>query len=284
LLSHQNKKMKEEITMKNFKKQIAAGVLALSLLSASGLALANETNFGSAGALADPSYTLEEMLTYAIQDEYAAKAEYQAIQDAFGVVRIYSNILKAEAQHVEILLPLFETYEITVPAEIAPEEIVLPADLVASYGLAVEAEVNNIAMYEAFLKEDLPEDVQFAFENLMNASESHLVAFQRAADGNIGGGFVQSRQGNSNAQSQMMGNGVANAQGQAMGYGVANAQGQAMGYGVANAQGQAMGYGVANAQGQAMNTGIGNGNATSNARGNTVAPRQQLANNNLICR
>ena len=97
--------------MKNLKKQIAAGVLSLSLLSTSGMALATETNFGSAGALVDPSYTLEEMLTYAIQDEYAAKAEYQAIQDAFGVVRIYSNILKAEAQHVETLLPLFETYE-----------------------------------------------------------------------------------------------------------------------------------------------------------------------------
>jgi len=258
--------------MKNFKKQIAAGVLALSLLSASGLALATETNFGSAGALADTSYTLEEMLTYAIEDEYAAKAEYQAIQDEFGTVRIYSNIMKAEAQHIEALLPLFETYEITVPVDTASEQVVLPVDLATSYDIGVEAEVKNIAMYEAFLKEDLPEDVLFVFENLKNASESHLAAFQRAADGNIDGGFVQSRQGNSNTQSQMMGNGVA------------NAQGQAMKNGVANAQGQAMGYGVANAQGQAMNTGIGNGNATSNARGNTVAPRQQLAINNMICR
>ena len=246
--------------MKNLKKQIAAGVLALSLLSTSGMALATETNFGSAGALVDPSYTLEEMLTYAIQDEYAAKAEYQAIQDAFGVVRIYSNILKAEAQHVETLLPLFETYEITVPAEITPDQIVLPVDLATSYRLAVEAEINNIAMYEAFLKEELPEDVQFVFENLQNASESHLVAFQRAADGNMGGGFVQARQGNSNTQSQTMGNGAANAQGQAMGYGVA--------------------------QGQAMNTRTGNGNAitTPNTRGNAVAPRQQQVNNNMTCR
>ena len=228
--------------MKNLKKQIAAGVLAFSLLSASGLAMANEPTLGSAAAFADPSYTLEEMLEYAIQDEYAAQAEYQAIQDEFGTVRIYSNIMKAEAKHIEALLPLLETYEITVPADTASEHVVIPADLATSYDIGVEAEVKNIAMYEAFLKEDLPEDVRFVFENLKNASESHLAAFQRAADGNLGGGFVQSRQGNSNAQAQ------------------------------------GMGYGMAN--------GIGtrNGNATMNARGNAVAPRQQVANNNMICR
>jgi hypothetical protein len=32
-------------------------------------------------------------------------------------------------------------------------------------------------MYEAFLKEDLPEDIKLAFENLKRSSEFHLIDF-----------------------------------------------------------------------------------------------------------
>lgn len=45
-------------------------------------------------------------------------------------------------------------------------------------------------MYKDFLKEDLPDDVELVFENLMKASEHHLKAFERA-DGRNAGGLTQ---------------------------------------------------------------------------------------------
>ena len=45
------------------------------------------------------------------------------------------------------------------------------------------AEVHNIAMYEAFLKqEDLPDDVRAVFEALTRASGNHLRAFEQNAN------------------------------------------------------------------------------------------------------
>ena len=51
-------------------------------------------------------------------------------------------------------------------------------DLTESYQAGVNAEVNNIAMYETFLDQNLPDNVRVVFESLMHASENHLRAFQ----------------------------------------------------------------------------------------------------------
>ncbi len=135
---------------------------------------------GAAAAELDTSYTLDEMLTYAIQDEYNARAEYTAIQTTFGVQRIYTNILKAEEQHVAELLPLFTAYNVAVPADLSAESVVLPATLAETYAIGVTAEINNIAMYEQFFAQELPDDVRAVFTELKTASESHLKAFEDA--------------------------------------------------------------------------------------------------------
>lgn len=146
------------------------------------MGLASE-DFGAAGVKEGENYTVEQMLTYAIQDEYLAQAEYKAIIAKFGVDRPFTNIVKAEATHVEHLLPLFEAYNIQVPADTGVEHIVLPATLRELYDPCIAAEIHNIAMYEAFLKQEgLPEDVEGVFEALKRASESHLQAFQRNAE------------------------------------------------------------------------------------------------------
>lgn len=166
-------------------------IMAVMLFSAS-FALAEDNPFGSAGASADDSYTLEEMLIYAIQDEYMAQAEYDAIMDAYGVSRPFSNIIRSEGTHINLLLPLFESYDYAVPLNNAAELTVLPDSLAQAYEIGVEAEIKNIDMYEEFLKQDLPTDVRLVFERLMNASENHLKAFENAANGTgrgLGGGM-----------------------------------------------------------------------------------------------
>lgn len=127
------------------------------------------------------TYTLEEMITMAITDEYLARQEYEIILDAYGNTNPFANIINAEVTHIEELLPLFETYDIAVPADNAIDHVVLPASLQEAYETGVQAEVNNIGMYESFLKQDLPEDVRDVFEALMAASVNHLQAFGRNA-------------------------------------------------------------------------------------------------------
>ena len=134
--------------------------------------------YGSEGALDDEALTLADMLTYAIQDEYLARAEYDWIIGSFGSVRPFTNIMRAEETHIEALLPLFEAYGIASPADEGESHTAAVASLTEAYQAGVNAEVNNIAMYETFLDQDLPDNVRAVFESLMRASENHLRAFQ----------------------------------------------------------------------------------------------------------
>ncbi len=165
--------------MKRFSKLIAL-TLALAILPVAALAT---DAFGSAAVSEGQTYTLEEMLTYALQDEYMAQAEYVAIQEAFGVDNPYTNIIQAELTHQAELIALFEAYGFVVPANTAAEHVQLPATLEETYTIGVQAEINNIAMYEAFLAQgDLPDDVIAVFNELIKGSQSHLDAFTRNAE------------------------------------------------------------------------------------------------------
>lgn len=158
------------------KKLIALSVLCM-IIGTTGFAA--ETP-GATGALAQDTFTIEEMLHYAIQDEWLAEAEYAALMEEFGVTRPFSNIQKAEIRHAELLMPLFERYGLDLPEK--PDRIAIPSTLVESYQIGIDAEIKNIAMYEKFLAdEDLPSDIAFVFTRLMNASKNHLRAFQQQA-------------------------------------------------------------------------------------------------------
>jgi hypothetical protein len=136
--------------------------------------------FGAKGAQQSSHPTLEQMLTYAIQDEYLARAEYRFIINEYGSVRPFSNIIRAEEQHINMLVPLFTKYGFAVPDDNAEEHIVVPKDLKEALETGVQAEIDNIGMYEAFLNKSLPEDVRDVFERLKNASGNHLQAFRNA--------------------------------------------------------------------------------------------------------
>lgn len=178
----------------NTLKFLAVGTLCLTLMMGSTAAFAVEDQsssvssaiiteaYGSAAVLAGQTYTIEEMLRFAIQDEYAAQAEYDAIMKAFDVTRPYSNIIKSEGTHIDYLMSLYDTYGYTVPSNTATEHVVLPTTLNETYAIGVDAEIKNIDMYKVFLDQDLPDDVEAIFEVLQKASENHLKAFQNQVD------------------------------------------------------------------------------------------------------
>jgi hypothetical protein len=130
----------------------------------------------------EASPELEAMLIAAIEDEYKAQAEYDALIDEFGAVKPITNIIKAEASHIDALEVLFVAYGLPVPEDNGAEFVVIPSTLEAAFQAGVDAEIKNIAIYEEFLKQDLPQDVEDTFTNLMNASENHLAAFERQLD------------------------------------------------------------------------------------------------------
>lgn len=152
-------------------------LLMFMLVSMMSLSFADVENYGATGALEDQNTTLEEMLTYAIQDEYTALAEYNLIMNTYGNIRPFSSIARAETTHISLLEPLFKTYGIEIPVNESSQIVELPESLTEAYKAGVDAEVLNIAMYESFLKEDLPSDVAAVFQSLKNASENHLRAF-----------------------------------------------------------------------------------------------------------
>ena len=174
-------------------KLLVAGLLVTGLTTGASVYAAN-VGIGAVGASADTKYSLEEMLVYAIEDEYLAQAEYDVIMDTYGTKKPFSNIIKAEATHISLLEPLFEEYDVKVPVKDWESLVAVPESLDAAYEIGVEAEEKNIAMYESFLKENLPDNVREVFEDLMNASKKHLAAFQRQVDGVTGEG--QNRKGN----------------------------------------------------------------------------------------
>ena len=147
-------------------------------LTAALLAPIAASDFGASAAVRDDNPTLEAMLRYAIQDEYLARAEYEQIMETHGDIRPFSNIIQAEESHVGYLVPLFENLGLTVPADTAADHVVVPESLKQAIEIGVQAEIDNIAMYDRFLDQDLPADVRDVFERLKNASENHLRAFR----------------------------------------------------------------------------------------------------------
>ena len=180
--------------------KIALTLLMLVMLAAVPALSVAEGVSGSAAVTQGQTYTLEQMLTYAMQDEYAAQAEYNAIMAAYGQNAPFSNIVQAEATHITLLNTLLDTYKIPVPVNTAADSTVVPATLEEAYATGVTAENANIAMYAAFLAQtDLPDDVRATFTALQNASQSHLNAFTQNAD-KTGMGMRNGQSGNNQGQ------------------------------------------------------------------------------------
>ena len=169
--------------------------LALLLTFTLPLVSQAEGTFGAASLVPGKTYTSQEMLTMAIEDEYKAQAEYEALLAAFpGTIRL-NQLIRAEGAHITALTAQLEALGYPVPENKAKELVTVPATLEEAYALGVKAETQNIAIYEAFLAQtDLPASLVTTFTALKNASQNHLNAFIRGAEmGNNGRGGMANR-------------------------------------------------------------------------------------------
>ena len=129
------------------------------------------------------SMTLKERLTLALLDEYKSRATYAKILEKFGPIRPFVNIHEAEGRHVEALLRLFEAYRIEVPVDHWPCHITVPEILEEACQQAVDAEQDNMTMYDRLLAETPEAVVRRVLLNLQSASrDRHLPAFERCVN------------------------------------------------------------------------------------------------------
>jgi hypothetical protein len=127
-------------------------------------------------------------LVMAINDEYKARATYQAVLDKFGSVAPFSNIVQSEATHVAALERLLNAYGLPIPPDMYAGHVRAPATLNDAAQTGVEAEKANVAMYDGFLTFVKESDVAAVFTQLRNASQAkHLPAFQKALSRNTTG-------------------------------------------------------------------------------------------------
>jgi len=122
---------------------------------------------------------IEGSLTGAIQDEYRAEATYQRVLAEHGSVLPFVNIARAEQQHAASIAGLFTSRGLSVPARAwTVDNVPGFASVSEACAAAPEAEIENIALYDRFLADDLPVDVRTVFANNRAASlNNHLPAF-----------------------------------------------------------------------------------------------------------
>ena len=130
-----------------------------------------------------------QALLEALDDEYKAHTTYDQVIHDFGPVRPFINIVEAEARHIAALVTLFERYGLPVPPNPwrgkAPRYQSVDAACVA----AVQAEIDNAALYDRLLASTRRPDILAVLQALRSASQDrHLPAFQRCAQRSAGGG------------------------------------------------------------------------------------------------
>ena len=130
-------------------------------------------------------------LVMAINDEYKARATYQAVLNKFGSVALFTNIVQSEATHIAALKRLFNAYGLPIPPDTYAGNVQAPATLEDAAQVGVEAEKANVAMYDGFLTFVKEPDIVAVFTQLRSASQvKHLPAFQRALSRNTNTGLL----------------------------------------------------------------------------------------------
>jgi len=122
-------------------------------------------------------------LADALDDEYKSRATYAGVIEDFGAVRPFVNIVEAEKRHISALLRLFERYGIAPPPDRWTGSSPRFSSLSAACAEAVQAEIDNAAIYDRVLKTTTRADILSVYHALRDASlDRHLPAFRRCAE------------------------------------------------------------------------------------------------------
>lgn len=135
---------------------------------------------GSAKPLSEAT---RKALIAAIEDEYKARALYETVLKEHNGAMPFANIIHAEARHIGELKALLTRYSVPIPADAYTGKIEAPKDLTEARKTAIQAEIDNVAMYDDMMGSINEPDIVSTFQYLRSASQDrHLRAFQRWAN------------------------------------------------------------------------------------------------------
>lgn len=175
------RRMLTQVLMMSIVSVSAVPVVACDGASGPNAVVTAPTATVAADAPAATGFSLEAALVAAIQDEYHAEAVYARILSDVGNVNPFANIIRAERMHAASLAALFTARGLTPPPSEWTTTNVPGFDSVqAACAAAAQAEIDNVAVYDRYLGEALPDDVRVVFVNNRAASlNNHLPAFNR---------------------------------------------------------------------------------------------------------
>lgn len=125
-----------------------------------------------------------QALCEALDDEYKARATYRAVIGRFGPVMPFANIVHSEQRHIDALLGLFAARGWQAPADRWNGRVEPPASVKDACRAGVEAERDNVALYDRITAMTTAPDILAVFDALRSASaERHLPAFLRHLEG-----------------------------------------------------------------------------------------------------
>jgi hypothetical protein len=148
-----------------------------------GLGVAGQTCTGTgtctSTALTPLSAAEEQALQDAILEEYGALNLYQAVIDQFGNVYPFSQIVRAEQQHVNALVRQATKYGVEAPANPDLSSPVSFTTTAEACQAGVEAEKADAALYDDLKAVTTHSDLTSVYTRLQNISlNTHLPVFE----------------------------------------------------------------------------------------------------------
>ena len=141
-----------------------------------------------AGELSDAQ---KEGLIFMVEEEKVARDVYEYLYAKWNL-SIFSNIAKAEQQHMDAVIALLEKYDLDYSATLQTRGSFENDELQSLYDtLTVRGEASvvealevgklieevDIEDLEGLVADDIPEDLKVVYENLLKGSYNHLSAF-----------------------------------------------------------------------------------------------------------
>ncbi len=132
----------------------------------------------------NPIEIREQILAIALDDEYKAHETYQKVVERFGNNPPFSHIVEAEKRHIEALLNLHQVYGVTPSPNQWLGMITIPSSFEACCALGIQAEIENIELYDSLLGFAIEADIRDILYRLQAASyNNHLPAFKQCLSG-----------------------------------------------------------------------------------------------------
>jgi hypothetical protein len=133
-------------------------------------------------------------LLEALDDEHKAHATYTQVIADFGAVRPFVNVVESEGRHIAALTELMQRYGVPVPTNPWPARVPRYDTVALACADAVDAEIENAALYDRLLDTTDRPDICAVLRSLQEASQQrHLPAFRRCL--RRGDGDEERRQG-----------------------------------------------------------------------------------------